>query len=776
MSWLTSGLISLLTLFLLGFKDGSKSPRQNLTYRKIIDSYNFVGDFSVKEETRQISDEIFWKYPMLLPPVDFPILYPLITSKNDYPATLGEGKPYDHLNRGRIYFLNGDFENARLTWLGAKKRFGTTFGHHRRNDYFISSAFLLKAKKELEMNNGEYEQTYVKSLFDAATAFLSYAFIVKEKDTSQESDPLINRVMPKGLYNLAAIYWKYGRFSGAFGAADSGLNYLRSTGKKDFRSEFYRILAESHIKNRSYFDAIQNLDLAIRQQSDPETAAASLTRAGDIYFDLNNYELAEDVYKIAAFIDEELKLVNSTQLVMRGEALFWLGEFSESQKILHFALHSSHLRHQREPLSYDLSGWASLRFADGYLARHEFDKARLEYYKVRSRFRSHLVYKIALIRENCLELPFYTGKNVVHARNLIEELKEDSEIPPVLRELAWSCQVASYTSRERTEEMLGRVRAFANEYPESKFLYSFVNPLTSYQRNQIQKYIDNNDPYSATEFYEKNKNKLFKTIEPEIGKFLFRAYLETQRVNKAALFWDYVKHEERTDFEILEKILFLQEYLDLINDLNLKRKIWAKQQEKYNILAIERRWNLEYSDKVQIILERLKRTKAFDTNIPWVFNLMLNWEKNNQNMRCDEMIPLLSQVLNSKVQHSRKGVISPNKIREILVGMTESQFPDLFKNDESCAMTVLELIAKVMRNDYQEIFNIIMTKSDWPLVAGYLNWVWIMSESMAARNMQNQAESIWNLIIQKAPDGTLEKKFAAQRLQKDRTEFETLWK
>jgi tetratricopeptide (TPR) repeat protein len=753
-----------------------KNKENEINIQKIIDTYNFVGDFSLKEETREVSDEIFWKYPLILPAIEFPIVYPSPKDREEFPSTVGKGKPYDHLNRGRYYFLRGDFENARLTWLGGKKRFGTQYDHHRRNDYFISAAFLQKAFHELESNKFDYKVQSVKSLFDAATAFLSFAFIVKERDTSLKQDDLIEKVMPKGLYNLAAIYWRYDRFSGAFGAADSGLNYLRKTGRTDFRSEFYRIIAESHIKNRSYLEAIQNLDLAIRQDSKPEIAASALTRAGDIYFDLNNYELAEDVYNLAAIIDEELRLVNATQLVMRGEALFWLGKFSESQKILSFALESSHLRSNREPLSYDLAAWASLRLADGYLARHEYEKARLEYYKVRSRYRGHPVHKISIIRENCLELPYYTGKNINHARQVIDHLKNDPDVPPVLHELAWSCQVASYTSRERTEEMLKRVRDFAKEYPESRFLKGFIVPVISYQKNNIKKYIDQNDHYSSIDFYEKNKITLFKYVEPEIGRYLFKAYLETQKPLEALKFWRFVDEGPEDDLLLIEKILVLQEFVDMPIKEGPNKVRWTRELNKLNDKALIRDWKIEYGSDIQMKLERLRRTSKIETNIPWLLKLMVFWSKDHQQIRCDVIVPLLSQILDRSLRNKKNSdLLEKENVREILITMTNNQFPELFKDDESCAVSILDMFAKAAGDNHKIIYDLISSKKDWPLVAGYLNWVWVMSELMSDKGSKKYAEDIWKIIAEKAPDGTVERKFASQRLQKEQTEFESLW-
>src|SRR6185437_9778190 len=104
-------------------------------------------------------------------------------------------------------------------------------------------------------------------------------------------------------------------------------------------------------------------------------------------------------------------------------------------------------------------------------------------------------------------LPFYDGNNVAHARELLEDAK-DEDIPGVAKEMGWACQVGSYTDRERTPEMIERVRDFADAYPESRFLKSFVVPVRTYQASQIEPYFKAGDKYRALSFFEKNRRNL----------------------------------------------------------------------------------------------------------------------------------------------------------------------------------------------------------------------------------------------------------------------------
>ena len=263
---------------------------------------------------------------------------------------------------------------------------------------------------------------------------------------------------------------------------DDRPDFLRKTGRKDYRGEFHRIMAEAHIKSRDYLEAVQEFDTAIRQDRDPRQAAAAFARVGDIYFDLNNYDLAEDAYALGEKLDEDRGEINPQQLALRGESLFWLGRFSERSGYC-ISRSAAPYRKSVVPMPPDYEAWAALRVADAYLARWAAvkdrqseaaktlrDQAALEYYKVGHEYRSAVAGRVAKVRQACLELPYYGGHNVAHARDLLEEAKADAKFPAPAREIAWACQVASYTEREQTPEMLQRVKAFAENYPESGFL------------------------------------------------------------------------------------------------------------------------------------------------------------------------------------------------------------------------------------------------------------------------------------------------------------------
>ncbi len=750
-------VVALLTVVLTGA--GKPRPLGEQSFAEIIRKYTFVGDFSEKDAERPVSDEVFWRYPFVLPKIEFTVQPNFEDVKKELPATKGSGRAVDHLNRGRVEFLDKKYDDAKATWLSARARYGKEYPFHRRNDYFIGYAFMNMAYDEAKTKNLSVDATEVKGNMANAATFLSWAFIVK----ADQPDPLVEQVTPKGLYNLAAIYWKYERYAGAFGAADTAMNFLRKTGRNDYRPAFHRILAESFIKSRSYLEAAQELDQAIRQDPEPTQAAAAFARVGDIYFDLNNYDLAEDAYGLGAKIDEDMRQMNPAQLVLRGESLFWLGRFSEAQKILHFALQGGVYRNVTAPLSEEFGGWAALRIADSYLARKQLEQAKLEYYKVGHEYRSHPAGRIAKMREACLELPFYNGNNVKHSRDLLEEAKKEGDMPVVAQELAWSCQVASYTERERTPEMLNRVRDFAGQYPESKFLKSFVEPVRDYQASQIEPYFAKGDIYRALSFFDKNRKTLFKKVSPALAERLFVGYADVHKSKEAAEFFAAYHRAPDSDMKALREAVVSAEMVDLKGGA-----AWARRDKLHQLEMPKRHWQLAPDKVATSYFNRMLSVSTLKGHLDWLYSLARTFAEKDGSYLCDLEYPMLSRLSEAGASHH---ALVEKRTTELI----SAHLPGLFRNDESCALSLLELEARRMRGAPKDLAARYLTRGEWPLVGGYLHLYWTISEHVLDAGEAASARKMWKVIRDKGPPASPEVEFAKARLDPSKTEFEKLW-
>ena len=446
-----------------GYSNIDPPPKSPRWLKNLIDETSFIADLNKKEETRFVTDrEVFWRYPIKIPTHEFKVAIPEKTTENlekIAPLTIGKGRAYEHINRGRLKFINRDFESANSTWLSGRHNYGTNYEHHRRNDYFIAMSFLYLTEfdeDEVEIVNG----------WNNVTNFLSWAFQMK----AHIKDDFLDLHTPQQLYNLSAIYYNNKQYSGAYLAAEEGLDFIREKGWRNYRVKLKRIAAEAFVLNRSYLDALRVFDQSLREYDiQPEDAAAILGRIGDIYFDLNNFELAEQVYNWAIQIDQRTGNLNPVNFVLRGESLFWLRKFAESQRMF-YAAQNAYTRNTK-PIPTPLRAIASIRTADAWLAqvdlhaiqqskkkyeaakskikttprgegqrekaqvkvkalKKEFDKinhplkkATLGYYKHVRVFPNDHTSNSAQIRIACLGLPGYGGENINHARRILEVLK-----------------------------------------------------------------------------------------------------------------------------------------------------------------------------------------------------------------------------------------------------------------------------------------------------------------------------------------------------------------
>jgi tetratricopeptide (TPR) repeat protein len=728
------------------------------SFESILKSYLFINDFNPKEGTRQNSDELFWKYELRFPETRFEVELDFANVSIEMPQTIGSGREYEHINMGRSLFLAGKYDEARKIWLTGRQNFGKNYPFHRRNDYFIALSFLKLAEKKMKTEGLGYEDSKIKNLMVNAATFLSWAFILKRDNR----DEILDQISPRGLYNLAAIYFNYKRYAAAYGAAESGLNYLRATGRKEYRSQLRRFVIEGYLQQQSYLSALQDIDTAIRQDPDPKMAAILFSRAGDIYFALNNYELAEEQYAIANQINREIGRFLPSQYVLRGESLFWLAKFKDAIDNFSFALDLSGDRANLGELDQEYAAVSRLRIADSFLALKENERAKLEYFRVIREFRGTPEAGIARMRSACLELPEYDGNNVLHARAELQKLKkEEDSLPNDAVELAWSCETASYTQRERTAGMIERVREFANKYPDSKFLDSMVQPIKDVRANKIHEYFDKQKPYAATAYFEKMRTKLYPKIDNDIATKLFESYVDTQRSAKAKEFYTaYVAHSPDSDAKQLRIAIFLAEV-----DQSAAFQVESK---KLASTLTKRSWKLPESEQNLLAVERLRSRPNITLNLPWILNIASHWRESNSKMLCSLEYPILSQILKSKV--------ASGSHRAALLSTIDRELPQLMEVDEACGVSMLSQEVEILKNESQKLSDRFLSRRPWPMTKPLTSLYWEVSEISARNNARKATEDLWRHIIDKAPKDAPEQSFAKIRIDQLGTEYDQLFK
>ena len=743
----------------------ANQPLKQRSVDEILNSYTFIADFRVQPETRDNSSEIFWRYPIAIPRIDFALNLIPFTDKQqirrDFPATEGGGREYQHLNHGRALFLKKEFEKARQVWLGGRARYGTSYDYHRRNDYFIANAFLYEGYQAQKNHNGDYKHQDVRHFYVNANTFLSWAFNVK----ANEPDPLLERIAPRAYYNQATLYYMFDKWPAAYAAVNRGLDFLRRTGRSEFRMDMHRMMAELYIRNRSYLEAIQQLDLALRQHQDVDLAAHVFARAGDIYFDLNNFELAEDAYALAIRLDRERHYVRPEQYILRGESLFWLGRFSESQKMMAYGLKAmARLDAPGMGMPIDFQALASIRIADSYLALGQIDKAKLEYFRHRSEFRNHLTSFSAELRQACLELPFYQGNNILHTRQLLAELKDRVDVlPGEAQQLAWTCEVASYAQHERTKEMVDRVREYAQVYPRSEFLRSVVEPVREVQSEEIQSYFASGDLHGAITFFEKTRSFLYPKVSPELARQLFRAYVDTSSSEKAKEFY-YPLTEGATETELLRHAAMLSEVTPDANS-----QPWHKRLISLVERLSRKEWSIGPTPETRFYIDRILDSNLAAAHYPWIATLGISWTESNFAASCDLVYPILQKLTRSPDE----------KVRKLYTERTKSFISfilsDVLRYETYCAYSMMELELGLYENDAEALVATYDQRDFLPVNSVTAGLFYTVAERAWSAGLRDDAREIWQLIVKKGDPNLAEVRFARSRLDPRRTELEKLW-
>ncbi|MBC7658773.1 MAG: hypothetical protein H7249_03610 [Chitinophagaceae bacterium] len=740
-------------------------PARKPTADEIVRNFTFVGDFDTKEETRNNSKEIFWRYPSTVPKVSFDIKLEHNPEKlkEFYPVTVGEGRAIEHLNTGRMLFLEGKYEEARQTWLSGRARFGKTYPYHRRNDYFIASAFLYKSYDYWLAHGKKYSLPELRQDFINGNAFISAAFD-KKKDLP---DAALDKVAPSVYYNQAVVLYNYERYAGVVGAATLGLDFLRKTGRSEYRRDFHRMLAETYIRNSDYLEAVREIDMTLRQDQDIPTSAALFARVGDIYYALNNFELAEEVYEAANRIDAEKRQISPNQYALRGESLFWMGRFEEARKNFQYALQSMSSPRAGEVLDDNMQALASLRIADTYLAEHNMEKAKLAYFTHSQEFRGHVTENFAKIRLACLELPYYDGNNIAHTRALLAELKDQLDrIPSVAQEMAWTCETASYGQHDRNPEMVERIRRFAALYPESGLLKTLVEPVRDVQSTAIDAYFNAGDAYGAVLFFEKTRKALYPKISDDLARKLFASYVNIHQSEKAEPF---IKAYEGSNPSLDGKLRLAVAYAEIAASKPMKERAeWFKRLKAINDAFLKEGSFFDRQPEVTLSIDRIMATPGRDVFLPWVFKQALRWSEDDISVGCDRVYPLLQTLSENKSIPAdildAADVFIDKHLKNLLRFETQCAYSLMDFESTHSKLTKADLIDKYLKRDYIQ-----MDKATAPI---YFN----LAEQALKEGEIGPARKIWTLIVAKADPKLPEVRFAKARLDTRQTELENLWK
>lgn len=742
------------------------------SFKEILDRYVFIADFNQKSPERPVSDEFFWKYPFKLPPLTFHLDLEQYDLRSLIFQVKGSGRRTAVFNSGRAAFLDGDYQKAHEIWLAGREEYKDDATANKIFEFFLGVNAMAFLKQTLADTKAPPDQAVIDGIQKRIAYFFAAVFILRRDVPEPRIDPLT----PWALYNIAAIYYKFEKFPSVYGAAQEGLSALLKDGKTEHRSEFRQLAAESHIRNNDLMSALQELDTALRQDPDPKQAVRIFNRAGDIYYGLNNYELAEDLYAMASAIDRERKAYNAPQSILRGETAFWLGKFEDSERLFKFALDSAMRTAGNEWLQDSQTlPWGMLRIGDSLLARAMvakdkrktdlLEKARLAYFSVQTNYPKSESARIAEVRGACMEMPNYEGKNVKHARELLEDVKEKKDLPENLMELVWACYAGSYSDREKTDEMVSKIQDFADKYPRSRFLPGMIPPVRDVQASKIDEYFKKQQWENATDFFEQKRATLFPTISPALAENLWTAYVATSRSEKAMEFWPKTPKPPATDLDALRRAAFLYEGSALKDG----RKLSAAKRSFDKELA-DRSWESKPTKEQADYLGRVLASRNVATAYPWILKIQDAWTKGDDQSGCSVLFPLLSRIHDDKQSSPQSRAEVKRRTKEY----GASELAKLREKDPSCFQSWLDLEAKVLSP--KELEKLYEPRGDWPLAGAWLERAWGFSEELNALGKRDAALKMWKVIAEKAPADSFEARMAKTRLDPTRTEYESLWR
>ncbi len=747
-------VLVLVCLFLISANSSnSKKQEQNYTqeqveenFHKVIDSYYFISDFRLKPSTRPPLNHYFWHYPLKIEDVSFE-LEDVQWNPELFPVTEGEGLIYQHLNRARIFYLDKKFERARNVLLSAKARAEADFKYLKRINYYIALTFLAEVPSYEAVDTfGDPEKTaekerILKKYYANAANFMVNAFY------TESDDPLLQKNRIKSLYNISAINFRFKSYMYAYKFLNIGLDLLAKEGSTDHYIDLLRLQAYLLQKSGSFFDAIKVYDLALRQDFiTKKDASLILTQAANIYFDLNNYELAEDLYEKAALVD--LSSFTPRTYALRAESLFWMNELDSALKMFEESKNSENFK-RVSPTNYldkDTDEFISLRVADIYLAKKDNKKATLEYFKLKHADKNSYFGQIAQVREACLDFYSMDLKNINHSREMFETYY-NSATDSNLKELALSCLTMSYKD---TDQMVEKVREFIAMYPESDYLDSMKIPLIKKQASTINQYFKEKKYSQAIKFFETNRSTLFKNIEDPVKVKLFAAYMDTYSYDKAEEFYDsYLKYGNDLKKDTPEYNLALVRLMNFyrqINDTVKKSKTKNYNKDLNSVLKKlnETSWNKTVVDETLLSYIERFSLKNEVSDLGWMFKMVTEVDSSKEkDFKCNytyDVYKVISTKLSSK---EMKKIGLTDAINKDMDGIYE-----LVKSNETCSEKLLDIDKNVNKDNQDVVVKRCQSYTSMSKHMAQLCW----NEAQTIENKNSSAaQSIYKQIVDVAP-------------------------
>jgi hypothetical protein len=148
--------------------------------------------------------------------------------------------------------------------------------------------------------------------------------------------------------------------------------------------------------------------------------------------------------------------------------------------------------------------------------------------------------------------------------------------------------------------------------------------------------------------------------------------------------------------------------------------------------------------------------------------LARHWGKADERYLCDLEYPILSRLYDAAPARRAE-------VGERVHSLADERLPQLFRVDETCGLSLLELEAKSLKGKPDVLTKRFLARRDWPLTGAFLHLYWTIAEQVHDTGTRADAEALWTVLKDKGPAGSPEVQFAKARLDPTKTEFERMW-
>ena len=254
-------------------------------------------------------------------------------------------------------------------------------------------------------------------------------------------------------------------------------------------------------------------------------------------------------------------------------------------------------------------------------------------------------------------------------------------------------------------------------------------------------------------------------MTPDLGARLFAAYADTFKPEQAAEFWDAYKKVPDSDQKVLRQAVIAAE---LAGKKQKNGAIWAQRNTALAAQLSTRTWQIDPKELPLSYMSRIRLVSSLKLHLRWVQRLAEAWSAKDTNLICDLEYPLLSQMA---AAGGSVGATAERRLDAVVAQL----LPELFKHDESCALSLLELEAIRLRVKPEGLAKQYLARQNWPLVGGFLHLYWTMAEHVYDGGDPKGAREMWKVLRDKGTPGSPEVGFAKVRLDPTQTELEKLW-